>query len=220
MTPISLEMLTPTEAAVVSSVEVRDVHRVIDESILPEDFYKVSPDRTRRLVADACTFVSFYFHAAKSLTADERLRAIAAASPRLREGPGSKLEKEWTIRLEFLTIDLAPFLKSVHQKLAQLGEARALVVEDPDILGGTPVIRNTRIPVYDVAASVEKGLPMNRILAAYPGLTAEMASLAVLYATANPQRGRPRQHTSPPACALIVSARHAPRRKRTHEAAR
>jgi uncharacterized protein (DUF433 family) len=220
MTPISLEMLTPTEAAVVSSVEVRDVNRVIDESILPEDFYRVSPDRTRRLVADACTFISFYFHAAKYLTAEERLRAIAAASPRLREEPVSKLEKEWTIRQEFLTIDLAPFLKRVHQKLAQLGEACALVVEDPDILGGAPVIRNTRIPVYDVAASVAEGLPMNRILAAYPGLTAEMANLAALYATANPQRGRPRQHSSLPAGALIVSARRTPRRKRAHEAAR
>jgi hypothetical protein len=92
MTPISFEMLTPTEAAVVSNVEVRDVNRVIDESILPEDFYKVSPDRTRRLIADACTFISFYFHAAKYLTAEERLRAIAAASPRLREEPVSKLE--------------------------------------------------------------------------------------------------------------------------------
>ena len=66
------------------------------------------------------------------MTADERLRAIAVASPRLRAEPVSTLEKEWTIRQEFLTIDLAPFLKGVHQKLAELGEARALVVEDPD----------------------------------------------------------------------------------------
>jgi uncharacterized protein (DUF433 family) len=214
------EMLTPTEAAVVSSVEVRDVNRVIDESILPKDFYRINPDRTRRLFADACTFISFYFHAAKSLTAEERLRAIAVASPKLRQEPVSKLEKEWTIRQEFLTIDLAPFLKSVHQKLAELGEARALVVEDPDILGGTPVIRNTRVPVYDVAASVAAGLPMKRILAAYPGLTAEMAKLAAFYATANPPRGRPREHSSPPGGALIVSIRRTPRRKRTHEAAR
>ncbi len=214
------EMLTPTEAAVVSSVEVRDVNRVIDESILPKDFYRINPDRTRRLFADACTFISFYFHAAKYLTADERLRAIAVASPKLREEPVSKLEKEWTIRQEFLTIDLAPFLKSVHQKLAELGEARALVVEDPDILGGTAVIRNTRVPVYDVAASVAAGLAMKRILTAYPGLTAEMVKLAAFYATANPPRGRPREHSSPPAGAVIVSTRRTPRRKRTHEAAR
>lgn len=214
------QMLTPTEAAVVSSVEVRDVNRVIDESILPKDFYRINPDRTRRLFAHACTFISFYFHAAQYLTADERLRAIAVASSRLREEPVSKLEKEWTIRQEFLTIDLAPFLKSVHQKLAELGEARALVVEDPEILGGTPVIRNTRVPVYDVAASFAAGLPMTRILSAYPALTAEMANLAALYATANPLRGRPREHSSPPPGAFVVSNRRTPRRKRTHEAAR
>jgi uncharacterized protein (DUF433 family) len=43
---------------------------------------------------------------------------------------------------------------------AELDKARALVVEDPEILSGTPVIRNTRIPVYDTAASVAAGLPM------------------------------------------------------------
>ena len=214
------EMLTPTEAALVSSVEVRDVNRVIDESILPKDFYRVNPDRTRRLFADACTFISFYFHTAKSLTAEERLRAIAAASPKLREEPVSKLEKKWTIRQEFLTIDLAPFLKSVHQKLAELGEARALVVEDPEILGGTPIIRNTRVPVYDVAASVAAGLPMTRILAAYPALTTKMVNRAAFYAAANPPRGRPREHSFPPAGAFVVSTRRAPRRKRIDETAR
>ena len=70
------EMLTPTEAAVVSSVEVREVNRLIDESVLSTDFYRVT-DRTVRLVADAWALTSFYFHAAKSLTAEQRLRAIA-----------------------------------------------------------------------------------------------------------------------------------------------
>src|SRR5262249_49618156 len=121
----------------------------------------------------------------------------------------SKLEKEWTIRQEFLTIDLAPFLKSVHQKLAELGEARAQVVEDPEISGGTPIIRNTRVPVYDVAASVAAGLPMTRSLAAYPGLTAEMVNRASFYAAANPRRGRPREHSFPPIRAFVVSTRRA-----------
>jgi uncharacterized protein (DUF433 family) len=214
------ELLTPTEAAVVSNVDVRDVNRVIDESILPSDFYQVNRDRSRRLIAEACTFISFYFHAAKVLTAEQRVRAIAAASPRLREEPVAKLQKEWTIRQEFLTIDLAPFLKKVHQKLGELNKARGLVVEDPDILSGTPIIRETRIPVYDVAASVSAGSPMDRILAAYPGLTDEMARLAALYAVANPQRGRPREDRSPAVRGLSVSSRRTSRRKRPHEAAR
>jgi len=37
---------------------------------------------------------------------------------------------------------------------------------------------------------------MKRFVAAYPGLTAEMAKLAAFYATTNPPRGRPREHSS------------------------
>lgn len=213
MTAASMELLTPTEAAVVSGVAVRDVNRVIDESILPGTFYQVSRDRTRRLNAHACTFISFYFQSANQLTAEERMRAIAAASPRLLEKPVSELEKEWTVRQEFLTIDFAPFLRNARQRLARLGEARELVVEDPAVLGGAPVIRNTRIPAYDVAVSVARGLPMERILAAYSGLTAEAAKLAALYAEANPQRGRPRRPSPLPASAVIVSSRRSPRRR-------
>ena len=50
----------------------------------------------------------------------------------------------------------------------KLRAARAMVVEDPEILGGTPVIKGTRAPVYDVAASVAAGLPLDRIARAYP----------------------------------------------------
>jgi uncharacterized protein (DUF433 family) len=34
------------------------------------------------------------------------------------------------------------------------------VVEDPEDLGGTQVIRDKRAPIYDVAASIAAGLPM------------------------------------------------------------
>jgi len=213
MTSTNIEMLTPTEAAVVSCVAVRDVNRVIDEKILPEDLYQVASDRTRRFNIDACAFISFYFRAANQLTSEERMRTIAAANTRLREEPVGALEKEWIVRQEFLTIDLAPFLRSAHQQLVRLFAARALVVEDGDILGGTPVIRDTRIPVYDVAASVAAGLSTDRILAAYPGLTAEAVELAAFYAEANPQRGRPRRSPPLPAGAVIVSTRRRPRRK-------
>ena len=97
---------------------------------------------------------------------------------------------------------------------ARIDKAHALVVEDPEILSGTPVIRNTRIPVYDVAASVAAGLPMDRILDEYSGLTGEMVELAALYATVNPPKARPRDQSSPPA-ALIISRRRIPRRNRT-----
>ncbi len=47
-----------------------------------------------------------------------------------------------------------------------------MVVEDPEIPSGTPVIRGTRIPVHDVGAQAEAGVPIKEILDTYPGLSA------------------------------------------------
>jgi uncharacterized protein (DUF433 family) len=204
-------VLTPTEAAVVSSVDVRDVNRVIDEKILPGNLVNVGHGRLRRLDSRACIFISFYFQSADRLTADERIRMILAATKRLERVPTRRLEKEWIVRDDFLSVDLAPFLRNVCQRMTTLSAARALVNEDSEILGGTPVISGTRIPVYDVAASLAAGMPKKRVLAAYPGLNEKDLELAALYAEANPQRGRPRQSPSLPAGAEIVSSQRKPR---------
>lgn len=45
-----------------------------------------------------------------------------------------------------------------------------MVVEGPEILSGTPVIKGTRVPVYDIAAAIDSGTPMDRILKSYPSL--------------------------------------------------
>jgi uncharacterized protein (DUF433 family) len=226
-----VETLTPTETAVVASVSVRDVNRVIDEKILPEALYAVARDHTRRLLIDSCVFISFYFESSNRLTAEERARTIATAMP-LRERPEwrnflmanrtESLQDDWNdwferlkIREEFLTINLAPFLKRTRERLVRLFAARELVIEDPSILSGTPVIKGTRIPVYDVASSVSAGLPLERIRTAYPGLSDNDIELAAIYAEANPPRGRPHRPTEPPRGSVIVAANRVPRRHRT-----
>ena len=213
MTSLNVEILTPAEAAVVASVSVRDVNRTIDEKILPKDFY-VGSERTRRFKADACTLIAFYFQAANHLTSEERMRTIVTASGCLRKYFRNAQVTEWIVRDDFLSIDLGPFLIGVRERLAKLAKARALVIEDPEILQGTPVVKGTRVPVYDIAASVAAGLPADRILAAYPSLNTESIELAILYARANPQRGRPPRSPAPPRGAVIVSSRRAARRKR------
>jgi uncharacterized protein (DUF433 family) len=195
------EILTPAEAAVVSGVSVRDVHRVIDEHILPESFYDTRDSRSFK--SHACVFIAFYFGAADRLTSEERLRAILLAS---RHSIDPKFHPR-IVQDEFLTIDLAPFWKNVDERLVRLNAARAQVSIDDEIMSGTPVIKGTRVPVYDVAASVAAGFPMERILSSYPSLNREQVELAALFAEANPQRGRPRQHLIPAAGAKIVSSR-------------
>jgi len=60
------------------------------------------------------------------------------------------------------------------------------IISDPEILWGMPVIKGTRVPVYDLAASVKAGIPRHRILAAYPSIHEHHLDLAVAYAEANP----------------------------------
>jgi hypothetical protein len=57
----AIDTLTPAEAAVVAGVSVLDVHRVIDEQILPESFYDIRGGRSFRI--QACVFIAFYFGA-------------------------------------------------------------------------------------------------------------------------------------------------------------
>jgi uncharacterized protein (DUF433 family) len=204
------DMLKATEAAIVSGVGVRDVNRALDEGIL-----KGFSVDGRRFSTAACTVMTFYFGSAKRLTPEERRFAIKSVGPRLRRLNAntlqSSLEEDWTIRDGFLTIDMTPFLKATAERLGRLAAARAGVTCSPEVLGGTPVIAGTRIPVHDLAASLAAGHSREAILAAYPSLTDEQIDLALLYADANPMRGRPRA-TSLPHGAIVVSERRVPRR--------
>jgi uncharacterized protein (DUF433 family) len=207
-------MLKPAEAAVVASVAVRDINRAIDERFLPEGLFSV--DDGRRVAATACTFISFYFDSAKHLTSEERLFAIREAGVRLQRFRVRTLavlaSEDWIVRHEFLTIDLGPFFTRTKERMDRLMAARQLVVSDTDVLGGTPVIRGTRIPAYDVAASIVAGCSIDSILEAYPALDTEKIELAAIYAEANPLRGRPRGSDELPQGAIVIARRSVPRR--------
>jgi uncharacterized protein (DUF433 family) len=69
------------------------------------------------------------------------------------------------------------------------GKAHAMVVSDPEVMGGVPVIRGTRIPVRLVVEMRLQGASVEEILEGYPSLTRDRISLAELYARAHPRRG-------------------------------
>jgi uncharacterized protein (DUF433 family) len=53
---------------------------------------------------------------------------------------------------------------------------------NPKILGGKPVIRGTRIPVYLILELLSAGYDFKRIMEAYPTLKEEDIKVAVEYA--------------------------------------
>lgn len=183
-----MERLTTSEAAVAAGVSVPQIHRIIDEKILPEDLYSTAQMRTFR--TDACILIAFYFETAESLTAQARLRTIRNA---LAHCGGWDQWKDCIVEDHSITVRFFHIWKGVEERLHLLKRAREMVIEDPEILSGTPVIKGTRVPVYDVAAAAESGTPRDRILKSYPSLKDWQVELALVYAKAVPPRGRPKR---------------------------
>ncbi len=88
-------------------------------------------------------------------------------------------------------------------------KAHAMVVSDPEIMGGTPVIRGTRIPVRLVAEMRLQGTSVEEILAGYSSLDGEMVFLAEIYAQAHPLPG-PAPQTRLPRGARVIAQKTYP----------
>lgn len=62
---------------------------------------------------------------------------------------------------------------------------------DPDRQGGEPVIRGTRVPIRGLAKQIEAGESMDVLREEYDYIDVDAFEFAVLWAKANPRRGRP-----------------------------
>jgi len=61
------------------------------------------------------------------------------------------------IRADMVVVDARPAARAVRSGLSQLSKARGVVSSTPDVLGGTPVFKGTRIPVHDIADMLANG---------------------------------------------------------------
>jgi uncharacterized protein (DUF433 family) len=196
-----IEDLTTNQAAIASGVTVAKINRMIDKRILPRRLYSTSTNRTVR--KDACLWIAFYFETEDVLTSAARVKAMRGALAHnlsWAELRHCKFDESRTVQ-----VLLSSIWDDVDRRLSQIKDAQQMVVEDPEILRGTPVIRGTRIPVRDVASLAGSGTPMQEILEIYPTLTPHKVELASIYAKTNPQRGRPRRRSFPNSLIVSVS---------------
>jgi uncharacterized protein (DUF433 family) len=81
-----------------------------------------------------------------------------------------------------------------------------LILEDPEIMGGTPCIRGTRITVYAVAGRLNGGETVGELLIDYPYLTAPQIEAAHEFAAHMPFEEHPEGHPWRAAKARPVAA--------------
>ena len=177
-------LFTPTEAAALTQMSVKAVNNAIDKKTVPAAIGRRAGQATRLLD----------LRALMSLTLERRLADRFVPGLRRELFDALTDAQRNTVSLEggLLKVDLREPRRELATALRQLRRARQLVVVDPDILGGEPVFRGTRVPVHPIAAEFANGATAAELRQAYPRLTAEMVQLAPLYAAAYPPRGRPR----------------------------
>jgi hypothetical protein len=87
---------------------------------------------------DACLWIAFWFETSEWLTPDARQRVISEGSS---QGPSwamrtCKLQESRTIK-----VGIQDIWDEVNARFMELQTAQQMVIEDPEILSGTPVIR-------------------------------------------------------------------------------
>lgn len=175
-------LLTRNEIAEISGVSLNAVNKALEQRVA-----KARRSRGRTL-----------------LVADEA--AALALLSELPIGLSIKLKREvrnWIVKRnptqaeEFelsraLRIAMTENAADVSKRAFDYVRLREQYVEsDPGKMGGTPVIRGTRVPVRTLAQLVEGGESPKALKEDYPHIPEEAYDVAVLWAKGNPRRGRP-----------------------------
>jgi uncharacterized protein (DUF433 family) len=178
----STPLLSRTEIAELSGVPLQAVDKAIEQ--------RVAKSRRRRgrtmLAADEA--------AALALLSELPVPLSIKLKRDLRNwivnrDPATAEEFELSKALRVAMTDSAA---DVARRASEYVRLREKYVEiEPGKMGGTPVIRGTRVPVRTLAELVEGGESKEVLREDYPHISEEAYDVAVLWARGNPRRGRP-----------------------------
>lgn len=198
---MSASLFIPSaEAAFIADLSDRQMHRVVDERLLPDSVFQ-QRGSTRLFTRLGAGFAKFYFATEDLLMARARRQVLDELSARIEHLPMKdalltlmQLDAiSWKVERNFVEVDVLPFLEQALQRVKQVEQADALVVTDPEILGGTPVFAGTRVPSEVVLGSLAADIGLDRLQDSYPFLTEAHIESAQVFALVHPRRGRPRR---------------------------
>lgn len=176
---------TPAEASAVAKLPLKAVHKLIEGRL-------IRPERSRRgnrvrrlLSAEHLVYLRLEAEGVRLLPLASR-REVARA---IESAPDADVVA--VSGGSALVVQVKSARREVERELKRLRKAEQMVISDPEIMGGTPVYKGTRIPVDLVATMIEQGAIVEEILEGYPALNREHVELAPLYVAAFPRRGRP-----------------------------
>jgi uncharacterized protein (DUF433 family) len=180
-------VLTPSEVAELSGAPRRLIEKAIEERVLSARFGS-SPTLNRRVRRLLPTYSVVYAAALKGLGVKLSIAHKKELARAIAERPRAKRVKVAAA----VELDISRLVGDAFERTEKYRAARdAFIVADAEVMGGTPVIRGTRLTVYAVLGRIEHGETVADILFDNPDLTREAIDAAVIFARTHPLVGRP-----------------------------
>jgi uncharacterized protein (DUF433 family) len=183
---------TPREIAELTHVPKRVVEKAIEERVLHPRTRTVPANgrrarRTLPMYAVAYVTIVSKLDLKLGLAEKRRLAMWLARNANGRVRRHARLEIAPSVELK-----VGPLLGDVLRRAERYRCARdKWIVIDEEIMGGTPVIRGTRMTVYSVLGRVDHGDRVEEILEDNPDLSRAAIEAALTYARSHPFIGRP-----------------------------
>jgi uncharacterized protein (DUF433 family) len=194
---IMLELFSVNEAAAIAEVSPETIRTALEKkSVIPT--YKRKTGKAVRhqfSIGDVLlvkVLVEFPFPLSKE---DKQSLAQILAGGDRRAARWSREGAHLVYRAGDMQVsfECKGFRRTVARNLATFRWGRRRVVAVPDILGGEPVFRGTRIPLQHVASLFRKGVPEKEIAEDFPALNARDLAYARLFSRFGERPGRPRR---------------------------
>lgn len=176
---------TPSQVAAVTGLPLSAVHKAIENKLIRPRLVREGKTVQRLLSQSQAVYLRLEAKGLRSLPLSER-RQVARV---IERDPG--IDVMAISEGSVIFVQLKSARKDVEKGLRRLAESVRLVKSDPEVMGGAPVYKGTRIPVHAIADMLSQGASMAEILEGYPALTADKVELAPIYVRAYPRRGRP-----------------------------
>jgi uncharacterized protein (DUF433 family) len=175
-------LYTVAEAAYVAEMDAKAVDREIDAHV-------VQPagqpgQRTGRLLEKPSLL---YLAAIRDIRTALDTKTRATISQRVNQAVA---QKEATVSFGRFLLPLRQLTQTLQPRLELIDALRDAFECKPDVAGGEPVVKGTRLKAHMLAEMVRNGAPASEITREY-GLTRDIVRLAVLYDSLYPRRGRP-----------------------------
>lgn len=173
---LTTALLTRKEVEVIAGIPPSVLNKAIEQEVVPVQESQIDPRDLAALTFIRDLPFPLAVIAKQALAAWMR---IAAEGDEYELAPG-------------LTARRTPDTDAVvREALAYIADRERYCSRDPEIMGGEPVVKGTRVPLRSIAAAYAAGDTFEVLARSFPHVDPAAFRFALRWAECHPQRGRP-----------------------------